>query len=163
MWGQEVQRKSLYLPHNFVVNLKLLQKIKSIKIYFEKVVLQPDNQEGTAVWQNETEKESDNYVLSPNLPKTGYVTQDRFSQFFWTLFCPPVHKGEQISVGLKLFWVAPFQATLHLRVIFLKNKSWLYYSLFYFIILWFRSCLWHVEVPRPGIKPMPQQQSELQQ
>ena len=29
-----------------------------------------------------------------------------------------------------------------------------------FALFWFGPCLWYVEVPRPGIKPTPQQQPE---
>lgn len=125
MCEEGVYGNSLYLLHNFVVNLKHLLK-RSIKINFQKAVLQTDSSEATVGWQNETKK-SDNYVLVSNLPQCGYVTQNKFSQFIWTLFCLPLHKGEQISVCPNLFRVVLFQITLHTRVIFLKNESWLYY------------------------------------
>ena len=51
----------------------------------------------------------------------------------------------------------PFQTTGNLY------STCSHYEFAYFIDLFFWPCLWHVEVPRLGIKPEPQQQSEVLQ
>ena len=75
VWGQEIKEKSLYLPLNFAVNLKLLQKIKSLHYKSNKYLGGGRNRDcpGGPVAKNAPSSAGDTGSSPGQGPKTPHV------------------------------------------------------------------------------------------